>query len=74
MMYTVEYSKKDCDDLNGVYSEFCWDYLADQLPYDIAEYIDYEKLVEERLELRLEELSESYLIMSETKFDSLRIE
>ena len=71
-MYAIKYLKETCPTIEDACCEFAWDYLADFIPYQLQDYIDYHRFLKNTFkELEIEETKDSYIFLSETDFDEL---
>ena len=71
-MYAVKYLKGTHPTIEDACAEFTWDYLADFIPCQLGDYIDYHRfLINIFDELEIEETKDSYIFLSETEFDEL---
>ena len=71
-MYAVKYLKETCPTVEDACGEFAWDYLADFIPYQLQDYIDYHRFLKNTFdELEIEETKDSYIFLSETDFEDL---
>lgn len=71
-MYAIKYSKEICADIGDACSEFAWDYLADFIPHQLSDYVDYYGFITNTFdEIEIEETKDNYIFLSETDFEEL---
>ena len=69
-MYAVKYLKDNYSNVEEACLEFTWDYLADFIPCQLQEYIDYHRFLTNTFDdLEVQETKDAYIFLSETEFD-----
>ena len=74
-MYAEIYPKERCSDIEIACAEFTWDYLADYIPHQLADYINYHEFVKNILkyDVIIQETQDSFIFLSEFDFVELRL-
>ena len=74
-MYAEIYPKERCSDIEIACAEFTWDYLADYIPHQLADYIKYHEFVKNILkhDIIIQETQDYFIFLSEFHFTELRL-
>lgn len=74
-MYAEIYPKDRCPNIETACSEFTWDYLAEYIPHQLADYIKYHEFVKNILkhDIIIQETQDYFIFLSEFHFAELRL-
>ena len=69
------YPKERCSDIEIACAEFTWDYLADYIPHQLADYINYHEFIKNVLkyDVIIQETQDSFIFLSEFDFVDLKL-